>query len=102
VARLQSALAAPFAGFGPVELFPSFEAKAGIYCARIVAYHPLRDGNKRTGYDVMVEFVERNGRSWTHPDGGLNETATMVARLAGEPPRLSEDEFLEWVALRIG
>jgi hypothetical protein len=36
VALAQSALAAPFAGFGEVELFPEFAAKAAIYCARIV------------------------------------------------------------------
>lgn len=87
VALVQSALAAPFAGFGEIELFPTLEAKAAIYCARLVSYHPLPDGNKRTAYDVMIEFVERNGRSWTHPTGGLEETATIIERLAGEPLR---------------
>jgi death-on-curing protein len=101
VTLVQSALAAPFAGFGDVELFPTFEAKAAIYCARLVAYHPLPDGNKRTAYDVMIEFVERNGRTWTHPAVGLNETAEMIERLAGEPPVLSEEDFRAWVAQRI-
>jgi death-on-curing protein len=101
VALVQSALAAPFAGFGDVELFPTFEAKAAIYCARLVSYHPLPDGNKRTAYDVMIEFVERNGRTWTHPHGGLDETAGMIERLAGEPPPLSEEDFVAWAARRI-
>jgi len=101
VTLMQAALAAPFAGFGDVEVFPTFEAKAAIYCARIVAYHPLPDGNKRTGYDVMVEFVEANGRTWTHGAGGLAETASTIKRLAGEPPPLSEADFLAWVAQRI-
>ncbi len=30
-----------------------------------------------------------------------NETATMVERIAGEPPPLSETDFLAWVAQRI-
>jgi death-on-curing protein len=97
----QAALAAPFAGFSYVEVFPSFEAKAGIYCARISNYQPLPDGNKRTGFDVMIEFIERNGHSWTHGPGGRDETATMIERVSGEPPPLTEDDFLAWVAQRI-
>ncbi|MEA2180923.1 MAG: death on curing protein [Solirubrobacteraceae bacterium] len=93
VTLAQSALAAPFAGFGGVELFPTFEDKAAIYCARLVTYHPFPDGNKRAAYDVMIEFVERNRRMWTHSAGGLSETATMIERLAGEPPPVSEDDF---------
>jgi death-on-curing protein len=97
----QTALAAPFAGFGDLEVFPSFEAKAAVYCARIATYHALPDGNKRTAYDVMVEFVERNGRTWTHPSGGMLETATMIQRLAGEPPALGEEAFLAWATQQI-
>ena len=48
VALASAALAAPFAGFGDVEVFPAFEAKAAVYCSRIVKYHPLPDANKRT------------------------------------------------------
>jgi death-on-curing protein len=101
VALAQSAIAAPFAGFGDVELFPTFEGKATIYCARLIAYHPLPDGNKRTAYDVMIEFLQRNGRTWTHPTGGVHETADMIERLAGKPPVLSEKDFCAWAALRI-
>lgn len=101
VTLAQSALAAPFAGFGDYEVFPTFEAKAAVYCSRIATYHALPDANKRTAYDVMLEFVERNGRTWTHGPGGLDETASMIERLAGEPPPLTEGEFIEWVASRI-
>jgi death-on-curing protein len=101
VAMGGAALAAPFAGFGDYEIFPAFEAKAAVYCCRIATYHPLPDGNKRTAYDVMIEFIERNGRSWTHPAGGLLETASMIERVAGESPALSEEEFIAWVAQRL-
>jgi death-on-curing protein len=101
VTLVPSALGAPFAGFGDVELCPRLEAKAAIYCARLAGYHPLPDANKRTAYDVMIEFVERNARTWTHPPGGLDETATMIERIAGEPPPLSEEDFCEWVARNI-
>ena len=65
-----SALAAPFAGYGEVELYPSLADKAAIYASRIMRNHPLPDGNKRTAYDVMVEFIERNGPRVHTPLGG--------------------------------
>jgi hypothetical protein len=49
----------------------------------------------------MIEFIERNGRTWTHPPGGLEETASMIERIAGEPPPLSEADFCAWVARNI-
>lgn len=94
-----AALAAPFAGFGEVEVFPAFEAKAAVYCSRIVRYHPLPDGNKRTGYDVMREFVDRNRRTFSHQDDDLMATANMIEQLAASS--VTEDEFIAWVTERI-
>jgi death-on-curing protein len=98
-ALAQSALAAPFAGLGDYELYPTLADKAAIYCSRIVRNHPLVDGNKRTAYDVMVEFVERNGAIFTHPDGDLMATAEVIERLAAD--LISEDDFRSWVAERV-
>ncbi len=77
----QAALAAPFAGFGDFEAYPDTAHKAGIYCSRIIRYHPLLDGNKRTGYDVMREFLERNGYELVHPVD-LLDTAKVIDELA--------------------
>jgi death on curing protein len=99
VALASAALAAPFAGFGDIEVFPSFEAKAAVYCSRIVKYHPLPDANKRTGYDVMREFIDRNDRTFSHPNDDLMATAEMIERLAASTA--SEDEFIAWVTERI-
>lgn len=63
VALAESALAAPFAGYGEVALHPTLVGEATIYASRIVRYHPLPDGNKRAAYDVMVEFIERNAHA---------------------------------------
>jgi death-on-curing protein len=95
----QAALAAPFSGFGDVELFPSIGEKAAIYASRIVTYHPLPDGNKRTGYDVMREFIDRNGATFTHSSGGLAETAEMIENLAGSV--VTEADFVAWVLERL-
>jgi death on curing protein len=99
IALASSALAAPFAGFGDVELYPTLGEKAAIYCARIVWYHPLPDGNKRTGYDVMREFVERNGATFTHPSGGLDETAAAIEDLAAG--LTSQADFIAWIQARL-
>jgi death on curing protein len=95
----EAALAAPYSGFGDVELFPSLADKAAMYAARVVNYHPLPDGNKRTGYDVMREFIDRNGGTFTHPPGGLMETAKMIEDLAAG--RVEEGAFRVWVARRL-
>jgi death-on-curing protein len=94
-----AALAAPFAGFGDFEAFPELHAKAAVYCSRIVRYHPLPDGNKRAGYDVMREFIDRNRASFKHPPEGLDGTASAIEKLAsGE---LDEAGFIAWMSERI-
>lgn len=95
----QSALAAPFAGFGDFELFPTLPEKAAVYCSRIVSYHPLPDANKRTGYDVMREFIDRNGETFTHPSGGWEATAQMIEDLAAA--LIAEADFIKWVRERL-
>lgn len=91
----QAALAAPFAGFGDFEAYPDTAHKAGIYCSRIIRYHPLPNGNKRTGYDVMREFLERNGYEFIHPVD-LLDTAKVIDELAAS--RITEAQFCAWVS----
>lgn len=98
VSLAESALAAPFAGFGEYELFPAVHEKAAVYCSRIATYHPLPDGNKRTAYDVMREFLELNGVSFMHPPDGLDGTAQAIEDLAANA--LSEQDFIAWVLAR--
>jgi death on curing protein len=93
-----AALAAPFAGFGDFEAFPAVHQKAAVYCSRIATYHPLPNGNKRTAYDVMREFLDRNGATFTHPPEGLDGTAQTIEELAAG--RLGEQELMAWVLTR--
>lgn len=67
--------------------------------SRIVSYHPLPDGNKRTGYDVMGEFLDRNGATFQHPSAGLDGTADAIERLAAGD--LDEASFIASVKERI-
>jgi death-on-curing protein len=91
----ESALSAAAASFGGVEFYPEFEVKAAVLCARIVKNHALPDGNKRTAYLCLREFVERNGRSWRESENDPDETVAIIEGVAaGE---LSEEELAEWI-----
>jgi death-on-curing protein len=95
----EGALAAPFAGFGNYDLFPALHEKAAVYCSRIATYHPLPDGNKRTAYDVMREFLDRNGAVFAHPADGLDGTAQAIEDVAAKV--LSESNFIGWMQSRV-
>ncbi|HTB71002.1 MAG TPA: type II toxin-antitoxin system death-on-curing family toxin [Solirubrobacteraceae bacterium] len=95
----EAALAAPFAGFGDYDAFPQLHEKAAVYCARIASYHPLPDGNKRTAYDVMREFLDRNGVVFTHPPSGLAGTAQTIEDVAANV--LDERGLAAWLLERI-
>lgn len=94
----EAALAAPFAGFGEYQAFPAVHEKAAVYCSRIATYQPLPDGNKRTAYDVMREFLERNDVPFAHPPEGLDGTAKAIEELAASV--LSERDFIAWLLAR--
>lgn len=98
IAQAESALAAPFAGFGEVERYPALAEKAAILCSRLVRNHPLPDGNKRAAYIAMLEFVERNGHRWKAA-GDVEDCAGTIERLAAR--QIDEAEFLDWVTARV-
>ena len=94
----ESALAAPFMGFGDTLFYPDPAQRAAIVCSRIIRNHPLPDGNKRAGYLCMLVQLEQAGLTFTHPEGGEDETADVIEALAAS--ELSEEAFVEWVKER--
>ena len=97
VSQAESALAAPRAGFGGVDQYPDLATKAAILCSRLARNHPLPDGNKRSAYLAMVEFIERNGRTFSMPesaDPAEDIAATIEAVAASE---MEEPDFSAWV-----
>jgi death-on-curing protein len=89
-----SALNAPAAAFGGQEFYPEFATKAGLLGYRLARHHALPDGNKRTAFLSMVEFVERNGRKWKMPDED-RAVEMMIGAAAGT---VSEHDFINWAA----
>lgn len=65
VGLAESALAAPRAGFGDVEVYPTILEKAAILLERLARNHPLPDGNKRTAFFVRpLPGGERLAAAW--------------------------------------
>lgn len=88
-----SALHAPAAGFGGVELYPDVIDKAAVLCTRLARTHPLPDGNKRVAYLALLEFLARNGIEWAPPS--VDETVATIERVAAGT--LSERELADWL-----
>ena len=63
----ESALHAPAAAFGGVELYPDAIDKTAVLGSRLARNHPLPDGNKRVAYLAMLEFLARNDIEWAPP-----------------------------------
>lgn len=93
----ESARNAPFAGFGDEEAYPELELKGAVLVERLARNHPP-DGNKRTAFLAMLDFLEQNGRTWAEPDVALD--GGMVERIAAGEAKL--DEIAAWVRRRSG
>ena len=58
---LESALNAPFQGFGKVEAYPSIQQKGVRLGYGLIKNHPFTDGNKRIDTHAMLVFLALNG-----------------------------------------
>ncbi len=89
-----SALHAPQAGFGEVDLYPDFVDKAAVLLVRLAMNHPLPDGNKRAAWVSMRMFVAANDWTWDpYPDVDEAER-TVMAIASGE---LDEAATADWL-----
>ena len=60
-------------------LYPELWDKAGVYCFNIIANHIFHDGNKRTGLESALLFLELNGFTLNASDDDLIAFATDAA-----------------------
>ena len=97
----ESALHAPAATFGGVEFYPDLAHKTAVLAARSINNHPLPDGNKRVGYLCALEFVARNGGTWTHPpdDPDGDDTVAIIEGVAAG--QIDEDTLTAWIEQRL-
>lgn len=86
---LASALARPSASLFDADAYPSIERKAAALLESVVRNHALIDGNKRTGWTLMVLFLWINGR---RHDFTADEAFELVVEVAAGSMDLDEAE----------
>lgn len=94
ISLADSALHAPSAGFGDVDMYPDFVDKAAVLLVRVAMNHPLPDGNKRAAWVSMRMFVAINGWTWDPYPHIDDAERTVVAIAAGE---LDEAAAADWL-----
>jgi len=87
LALLESAVAAPQAGFGSQSLYRDLVEVAAAYLFFLCRNHPFIDGNKRAALGACVVFLRLNGLE-PKPDGPGWEELTLAVATGG----LSRDE----------
>ena len=79
IGLLASALARPATTVMGVEAYPGLPMKAATVLESVTRFHPLIDGNKRTGWTLMVLTLWING--YRH-DFSTNEAFDLVVGVA--------------------
>lgn len=96
IALADSALAAPQAGFGREEAYPTLIEKAAVLVEHLARNHPLPDGNKRAAFLSVWLFLEENGQPFAGEDGDTD--VPMVEKIAaGEA---APNEIVGWLEAR--
>ncbi len=76
---LDSALNAPFQGFGDVDILPSLQQKGARLGHGLICNHAFVDGNKRIGAHIMLLFLSLNGIELTYTQEELSDMVLDVA-----------------------
>jgi len=92
-----SALSVPASGWQGQEAYPEPAQKAGLLAARLAKNHPLPDGNKRTAWLAMIEFLEQNGYQLEQPEP--SDAVDTMLRVASS--EMAEGDFVEWLRSRL-
>lgn len=104
----EAAVAAPFAGFGNQEVFPTLIEKAARLAYGIAEAQAFNDGNKRLAWLSTVVFLELNG---VELDVDQSEAAQAIRALGARDGGRREDEhavsltlpeFTQWLGRCVG
>lgn len=93
---LESAMAQPQATFGCAFLHSTIAEMAGAYAYHIAKNHPFVDGNKRTAWATMRNFLLHQG--WTIDVVDEDAVAVMNAVCEGT---IDKRELANWISDRM-
>lgn len=89
---LDSALNAPFQGFGDTDTFPSLQQKGSRLGYGLICNHAFVDGNKRIGAHAMLVFLSLNGIELEYTQEELSDMVLNVAS-----GTLQFEDMLMWI-----
>ena len=89
---LDSALNAPFQGFGGTDTFPSLQQKGARLGFGLIQNHAFVDGNKRIGAHAMLVFLALNGIELSYTQKELSDMVLNVAAGAS-----SFEDVVQWI-----
>lgn len=99
--RLESALAAPAAGYGEYEHYRTLAEKAAALCYAVSKAHACPNGNKRLGCVLTLAFLVENGMSiWVNP----TELTQKLEEVTGSQASAAESvraELAKWIEARM-
>ena len=93
---LDSALNAPFQGYGEYAFYPSVVQKAVRLCYGLVMNHPFHDGNKRIGAMALLVTLDLNRLTLKTNSAELSE---IILRLASGA--IDAESLLRWIQDRL-
>lgn len=67
-----------------VQLYPSIQEKAAVYCFNIICNHIFSDGNKRTGLEAALLFLYLNKYRLSKSISNTQLTDFILSVAAGE------------------
>lgn len=77
------------------QMYPSIEDKAAVYCYNIICNHIFSDGNKRTGLESSLAFLNLNGKRLNALLPKSDLTNFILAVASGE---VTLDDCRKWFA----
>jgi death-on-curing protein len=91
-----SALAAPRAGFGGKDAYPTLLEKGAVLVERLARNHPLPDANKRAAFISPWLFMELNGTPFVGADADTD--VPLIERAAAG--KATHEAILDWLTIR--
>lgn len=89
---LDSALNAPFQGFGDTDTFPSIQQKGARLGYGFICNHAFVDGNKRIGAHALLVFLSINGIELEYTQRELSDMVLNVAS-----GTLQFEDMVKWI-----
>ena len=89
---MDSALNAPFQGFGDTDTFPSLQQKGARLGYGLICNHAFVDGNKRIGAHAMLLSLALNGIELEYTQEELSD---MVLNVASGTLRF--EDMVKWI-----